>query len=137
MHAANHTSNAHTPLACCLYVAARATTTADLSPPGLLVVLWTLVLSVMPGTPDTLCALLRSWSELDLKRFLRFVTAMTCLPQADGKVKISKDHSGPQAFPKSHTCFNRLDMPDGMSRETMEQRLRVCMDSIDDGFGEA
>jgi E3 ubiquitin-protein ligase NEDD4 len=87
-------------------------------------------------TPDHLKALLRSWSEPDLKLFLRFVTAMTCLPADGGRVKISRDGGGATAFPKSHTCFNRLDLPE-LAPEPLEQRLRICLESIDDGFGEA
>ena len=55
-------------------------------------------------------ALLRSWSEPDLKRFLRFVTAMTCLPTDGSKVKISKDHgtSSPGACPYISTARYRM-----------------------------
>eukprot|EP01045_Picozoa_sp_COSAG04_P014247 COSAG04_NODE_1055_length_8548_cov_3.532970_4_plen_504_part_00 len=59
-------------------------------------------------TPEYMKQTVRSWSEKSLKCFLRFVTAQTCVPPDGGKIKIQYDGSGAEAYPKSHTCFNRL-----------------------------
>lgn len=81
---------------------------------------------------------LRAWSDPSLKCFLRFITSMTCVPPDGGKIKISCVHGGNDAYPKSHTCFNRLDMPDYNSKSIVTQRLQFCVDNVDAaGFGEA
>ena len=81
---------------------------------------------------------LRAWSEPSLKCFLRFITSMTCIPPDGSKIKILCDRSGYEAYPKAHTCFNRLDMPDYNDKAIVTQRLQFCVDNVDAaGFGEA
>jgi hypothetical protein len=81
---------------------------------------------------------LRAWPEPSLKCFLRFITSMTCVPPDGGKIKILCDRGGTEAYPKAHTCFNRLDMPDYNSKAIVTQRLQFCVDNVDAaGFGEA
>jgi hypothetical protein len=89
-------------------------------------------------TPQYIQETLRAWPEPTLKCFLRFITSMTCVPPDGGKIKISKDHGSRDAYPKAHTCFNRLDMPDYNDKAVVTQRLQFCVDNVDAaGFGEA
>ena len=89
-------------------------------------------------TPQYVEETLRAWPEPSLKCFLRFITAMTCVPPDGGKIKIARDGDRADAYPKSHTCFNRLDMPDYNSKARVTQRLQFCIDNVDAaGFGEA
>lgn len=89
-------------------------------------------------TPQYVEETLQAWPEPSLKCFLRFITAMTCVPPDGGKIKIASDGDRPDAYPKSHTCFNRLDMPDYNSKARVTQRLQFCIDNVDAaGFGEA
>ena len=106
-------------------------------------------------TPAHVKRVLRSYDAEQIRRFLRYVTAQTVLPSADAatpqpmhfsrrpreaaprkQIAISRV-SDVERFPQSHTCFNRLDLPDYGDYETVRERLEYCLREGLAGFGEA
>mmetsp|Transcript_9526 Transcript_9526/g.13776 ORF Transcript_9526/g.13776 Transcript_9526/m.13776 type:complete len:87 (-) Transcript_9526:243-503(-) len=37
-------------------------------------------------------------------------------------------------FPRSHTCFNRIDLPDYKSKEELHERLKIAVSTSATGF---
>eukprot|EP00742_Colponemidia_sp_Colp-10_P010067 GILJ01011027.1.p1 GENE.GILJ01011027.1~~GILJ01011027.1.p1 ORF type:complete len:926 (-),score=132.33 GILJ01011027.1:79-2601(-) len=86
-------------------------------------------------TPDYVRQFIETLSANDMRRFLRFITSQAALVTGDIKICAVPHIS---MFPKSHTCFNRLDLPDYNDKQTVFQRLRFCLDNLEvAGFGEA
>ena len=50
------------------------------------------------------------------------------------KISIHRDASSHQ-LPKSHTCFNQLDLPNYPTKEIMKEKLRVVLTWGSEGFG--
>ena len=46
------------------------------------------------------------------------------MQESDGQRRFTIEKSGdPNQLPKSHTCFNRIDLPPYKDYETLEQKL--------------
>eukprot|EP00743_Colponemidia_sp_Colp-15_P011872 GILK01013356.1.p1 GENE.GILK01013356.1~~GILK01013356.1.p1 ORF type:complete len:103 (+),score=15.68 GILK01013356.1:3-311(+) len=91
--------------------------------------------SSVSRTPDYVKQFIETLFANDLRRFLRFITSQAALVTGDIKICAVPHIS---MFPKSHTCFNRLDLPDYNDKQTVFQRLRFCLDNLEvAGFGEA
>lgn len=86
----------------------------------------------------------RLW-DLELKaRLLQFVTGTSRIPLngfkdlqgSDGPRRFTIEKSGDVShLPKSHTCFNRLDLPPYRNREILEQKLTLAVEETV-GFGQ-
>jgi E3 ubiquitin-protein ligase HUWE1 len=50
------------------------------------------------------------------------------------RISIHRDPSIDQ-LPKSHTCFNQLDLPNYGTKEILRQRLGICLAWGSEGFG--
>jgi HECT-domain (ubiquitin-transferase) len=79
-------------------------------------------------------------------RLLQFVTGTSGVPArgfsflqgSDGDIKKFSIHGVSQkefSFPRAHTCFNRLDLPDYTSRKEMMEKLKIAITSSAIGFG--
>ncbi|PVF99328.1 HECT-domain-containing protein, partial [Serendipita vermifera] len=75
---------------------------------------------------------IRAWPDEKRSRLLQFATGTSRVPVngfkdlqgADGPRRFTIEKTGnPTAFPKSHTCFNRIDLPPYGDREMLENRL--------------
>lgn len=74
----------------------------------------------------------RSWPPERKSRLLQFATGTSRIPVngfkdlqgSDGPRRFTIEKSGdPNQLPKSHTCFNRIDLPPYKDYETLEQKL--------------
>lgn len=83
----------------------------------------------------------RSWPAERRNRLLQFVTGTSRIPVngfkdlqgSDGPRRFTIEKSGaPNALPKSHTCFNRIDLPPYPDKDTLEQKLSLA---IEEGAG--
>ncbi|GAA6036986.1 hypothetical protein JCM8097_005492 [Rhodosporidiobolus ruineniae] len=88
---------------------------------------------------------LSSWNPAKRLRLLQFVTGTSRLPVngfrdlqgSDGprRFTIEKSFGGEEgALPKSHTCFNRLDLPVYTSPEMLDAKLSLALDEGYEGF---
>jgi HECT-domain (ubiquitin-transferase) len=79
-------------------------------------------------------------------RLLQFVTGTSGVPSRgfsvlqgnDGNIKKFAVHGvdkGTNYYPRAHTCFNRLDLPEYTSKKELEERLRVAVTTACVGFG--
>lgn len=50
------------------------------------------------------------------------------------KITIHKDFAVDQ-LPKSHTCFNQLDLPEYPTKEIMETKLKIALNWGSESFG--
>ncbi|PVF96706.1 HECT-domain-containing protein [Serendipita vermifera] len=83
---------------------------------------------------------IRAWPDEKRSRLLQFATGTSRVPVngfkdlqgADGPRRFTIEKTGnPTAFPKSHTCFNRIDLPPYGDREMLENRLtRAIEESV-------
>lgn len=87
-------------------------------------------------------------NEMDTEkraRLLQFVTATSSVPSrgfsvlqgSDGEVKLFTIHGvtlEDSAFPRSHTCFNRIDLPMYKSKEELKEKLNVAITTCVTGF---
>lgn len=88
--------------------------------------------------------IVRSWDAEQKSRLLQFTTGTSRIPVngfkdlqgSDGPRRFTIEKSGdPGALPKSHTCFNRLDLPPYKTHEALEQKLSVAVEETL-GFGQ-
>lgn len=64
------------------------------------------------------------------------VSIIQDLQGSDGPRRFTIEKSGdPSQLPKSHTCFNRIDLPPYTSMEMMEQKLTLAVEETM-GFGQ-
>ncbi|KAI8998099.1 HECT-domain-containing protein [Gaertneriomyces semiglobifer] len=79
----------------------------------------------------------KSWDTEKQARLLQFVTGTSRIPVngfkdlqgSDGPRKFTIEKSGEEGMlPKSHTCFNRLDLPPYRSKEVLEKKLVVAVE---------
>jgi E3 ubiquitin-protein ligase NEDD4 len=79
----------------------------------------------------------RSWPGERKSKLLQFVTGTTRVPVngfkdlqgSDGPRKFTIEKSGdPLSLPKSHTCFNRLDLPPYEDYESLEHKLTMAIE---------
>jgi E3 ubiquitin-protein ligase NEDD4 len=85
-----------------------------------------------------------SWDAKKKANLLQFVTGTSRIPVngfrelrgSDGPRRFSIANTGPIDYlPKSHTCFNRLDLPPYESYEDLEKKLSIAIE-LGKGFGD-
>jgi len=85
----------------------------------------------------------RSWPGERKSKLLQFVTGTSRVPVngfkdlqgSDGPRKFTIEKSGdPLSLPKSHTCFNRLDLPPYTDYESLEHKLTMAIECVQCGF---
>ncbi|TCD62620.1 hypothetical protein EIP91_006634 [Steccherinum ochraceum] len=86
----------------------------------------------------------RSWPPERKSRLLQFATGTSRIPVngfkdlqgSDGPRRFTIEKSGdPSQLPKSHTCFNRIDLPPYKDYNTLEQKLTLAVEETV-GFGQ-
>ncbi|KIL68638.1 hypothetical protein M378DRAFT_100385 [Amanita muscaria Koide BX008] len=86
----------------------------------------------------------RSWPPERKSRLLQFATGTSRIPVngfkdlqgSDGPRRFTIEKSGdPSQLPKSHTCFNRIDLPPYKDYESLEQKLTLAVEETV-GFGQ-
>ncbi|KDQ51192.1 hypothetical protein JAAARDRAFT_534576 [Jaapia argillacea MUCL 33604] len=89
-------------------------------------------------------ALVRSWPAERKSRLLQFTTGTSRIPMngfkdlqgADGPRRFTIDKWGDtKQLPRSHTCFNRLDLPPYEDRESLEKKLLFAIEETE-GFAQ-
>jgi len=87
---------------------------------------------------------IRSWPPERKSRLLQFATGTSRIPVngfkdlqgSDGPRRFTIEKSGdPSQLPKSHTCFNRIDLPPYKDYNTLEQKLTLAVEETV-GFGQ-
>ncbi|KAK1811053.1 hypothetical protein LTR12_014575 [Friedmanniomyces endolithicus] len=87
---------------------------------------------------------IRGWDAEQKSRLLQFATGTSRIPVngfkdlqgSDGPRRFTIEKSGEeQQLPKSHTCFNRLDLPPYKTNETLQQKLLWAVEETV-GFGQ-
>ncbi|EME44674.1 hypothetical protein DOTSEDRAFT_72208 [Dothistroma septosporum NZE10] len=87
---------------------------------------------------------IRSWDAEQKSRLLQFATGTSRIPVngfkdlqgSDGPRRFTIEKSGEEAqLPKSHTCFNRLDLPPYKSYDALTQKLTWAVEETV-GFGQ-
>jgi len=82
---------------------------------------------------------LRSWPTERKARLLQFTTGTSRVPVngfkdlqgSDGPRRFTIEKSGdPSGLPRSHTCFNRLDLPPYEDYESLEKKLRFAIEYV-------
>jgi len=80
---------------------------------------------------------IRSWPSEKKARLLQFTTGTSRVPVngfkdlqgSDGPRRFTIEKSGdPTGLPRSHTCFNRLDLPPYEDYESLEQKLSFAIE---------
>ncbi|EPQ58094.1 HECT-domain-containing protein [Gloeophyllum trabeum ATCC 11539] len=86
----------------------------------------------------------RSWPPERKSRLLQFATGTSRIPVngfkdlqgSDGPRRFTIEKAGdPSQLPKSHTCFNRIDLPPYKDYNTLEQKLTLAVEETV-GFGQ-
>lgn len=79
---------------------------------------------------------IESWDTEKRARLLQFVTGTSRIPVngfrdlqgSDGPRRFTIEKSGdPQMLPKSHTCFNRLDLPQYKKFEDLDRKVHIIL----------
>lgn len=87
---------------------------------------------------------IRSWDAEQKSRLLQFATGTSRIPVngfkdlqgSDGPRRFTIEKSGEESqLPKSHTCFNRLDLPPYKSYDALQQKLTWAVEETV-GFGQ-
>ncbi|EDR13792.1 uncharacterized protein LACBIDRAFT_309180 [Laccaria bicolor S238N-H82] len=87
---------------------------------------------------------IRSWPAERKSRLLQFTTGTSRVPVngfkdlqgSDGPRRFTIEKSGdPMGLPRSHTCFNRLDLPPYQDYESLETKLLFAIEETE-GFGQ-
>ncbi|KAF2998156.1 hypothetical protein E8E13_002495 [Curvularia kusanoi] len=87
---------------------------------------------------------IRSWDAEQKSRLLQFATGTSRIPVngfkdlqgSDGPRRFTIEKAGePNQLPKSHTCFNRLDLPAYKTFEALNQKLTIAVEETV-GFGQ-
>ena len=82
---------------------------------------------------------LRSWPSERKARLLQFTTGTSRVPVngfkdlqgSDGPRRFTIEKSGdPSQLPKSHTCFNRIDLPPYKDYATLEAKLTLAVECV-------
>ncbi|KAG8903064.1 hypothetical protein FRC01_009341, partial [Tulasnella sp. 417] len=86
----------------------------------------------------------RGWPAERKSRLLQFATGTSRIPVngfkdlqgSDGPRRFTIEKSGdPSQLPKSHTCFNRIDLPPYKDYDSLEQKLTLAVEETV-GFGQ-
>jgi len=81
--------------------------------------------------------ILRSWPPEKKARLLQFATGTSRIPVngfkdlqgSDGPRRFTIEKSGdPNGLPKSHTCFNRIDLPPYSDYQVLEKKLTLAVE---------
>jgi hypothetical protein len=105
--------------------------------------------SAPPPAPHEVCEwfweIVESFSEEYRAKLLQFSTGTSGVPSlgfgsltgSDGTPKSFCLHGDPtlEIFPRSHTCFNRIDLPLYRSKEDMQKYLTIAITCESVGFG--
>ncbi|KAI9883191.1 MAG: hypothetical protein M1823_005048 [Watsoniomyces obsoletus] len=87
---------------------------------------------------------IRTWDSEQKSRLLQFATGTSRIPVngfkdlqgSDGPRRFTVEKAGEQTqLPKSHTCFNRLDLPPYKTYEALQQKLTIAVEETM-GFGQ-
>lgn len=87
---------------------------------------------------------IKEWDSEQKARLLQFTTGTSRIPVngfkdlqgSDGPRRFTIEKAGePNQLPKSHTCFNRVDLPPYTSYESMKQKLTLAVEETV-GFGQ-
>ncbi|KAF2794349.1 HECT-domain-containing protein [Melanomma pulvis-pyrius CBS 109.77] len=87
---------------------------------------------------------IRSWDAEQKSRLLQFATGTSRIPVngfkdlqgSDGPRRFTIEKAGePNQLPKSHTCFNRLDLPPYKSYDQLNNKLTIAVEETV-GFGQ-
>jgi len=87
---------------------------------------------------------IRSWDSEQKSRLLQFATGTSRIPVngfkdlqgSDGPRRFTIERSGePHMLPKSHTCFNRLDLPPYKDFQALQSKLTTAVEETM-GFGQ-
>ncbi|KAI4107719.1 MAG: hypothetical protein L6R37_001404 [Teloschistes peruensis] len=87
---------------------------------------------------------IQGWDAEQKSRLLQFATGTSRIPVngfkdlqgSDGPRRFTIENSGSmEHLPKSHTCFNRLDLPAYSSFDTLQQKLTIAVEETM-GFGQ-
>ena len=85
----------------------------------------------------------RSWSAERKSRLLQFATGASRIPVngfkdlqgSDGPRRFTIEKAGdPNQLPKSHTTFNRIDLPPYKGYAILERNLAIAIDQAVDTF---
>ncbi|WWC58375.1 uncharacterized protein I303_100915 [Kwoniella dejecticola CBS 10117] len=88
--------------------------------------------------------IVRGWPAERKSRLLQFTTGTSRIPVngfkdlqgSDGPRRFTIEKAGePTQLPKSHTCFNRIDLPAYKTYEALEQKLTIAVEETL-GFGQ-
>ncbi|KAL3480092.1 hypothetical protein BJX99DRAFT_244530 [Aspergillus californicus] len=88
--------------------------------------------------------IVRTWDAEQKSRLLQFTTGTSRIPVngfkdlqgSDGPRRFTIEKSGdPIALPKSHTCFNRLDLPPYKTHDILEHKMSIAVEETL-GFGQ-
>ncbi|KAF8334176.1 uncharacterized protein EI90DRAFT_3051375 [Cantharellus anzutake] len=88
--------------------------------------------------------IIRSWPTERKSRLLQFATGTSRIPVngfkdlqgSDGPRRFTIEKAGdPSQLPKSHTCFNRIDLPPYKDYNTLEHKLTLAVEETV-GFGQ-
>ena len=83
--------------------------------------------------------ILRSWPPEQKARLLQFTTGTSRIPVngfkdlqgSDGPRRFTIEKYGDSSkLPRSHTCFNRLDLPPYEDIKTLEDKLRLAIEYV-------
>ena len=105
-------------------------------------VLESIILHLLFLTDHEQC--IRSWDNEKRVRLLQFTTGTSRIPVngfkdlqgSDGPRRFTLEKSGdPKQLPKSHTCFNRIDLPPYKSYDVLVQKLSLAVEETV-GFGQ-
>ena len=81
----------------------------------------------------------RSWPPERKSRLLQFATGTSRIPVngfkdlqgSDGPRRFTIEKSGdPSQLPKSHTCFNRIDLPPYKDYASLEHKLTLAVEYV-------
>ena len=81
--------------------------------------------------------IIRSWPPEKKSHLLQFATGTSRIPVngfkdlqgSDGPRRFTIEKSGdPNGLPKSHTCFNRIDLPPYTDYEVLEKKLTLAVE---------
>ncbi|KAL2313625.1 E3 ubiquitin-protein ligase pub3 [Schizosaccharomyces pombe] len=87
--------------------------------------------------------IIAGWKNEDRSKLLQFATGTSRIPVngfrdlqgSDGPRKFTIEKAGtPDQLPVAHTCFNRLDLPDYPSKDTLHEKLSLAVENTV-GFG--
>lgn len=83
---------------------------------------------------------IRSWPTERKARLLQFATGTSRVPVngfkdlqgSDGPRRFTIDKSGdPSQLPRSHTCFNRIELPPYEDYESLERKLTYAIEYVE------